>query len=73
MFTPGHNEVPPFGSLRLYNGAGSSGSLYLFDGSVTVALFRPVCDVGFGVAEARVACRQLGYQDVGGATAYSNT
>ena len=66
--TLGHNEVPPYGSLRLYNGAGSAGALYLFDGSV----FLPVCDAGFGPEETAVACRQLGYVEVGGAIAYSN-
>ena len=64
----GQSDVPPYGSLQLYNGAGSAGSLYLFDGSVT----GPVCDAGFGANEAQVACRQLGYQDTDNAVAYSN-
>ena len=68
----GHSNVPPYGSLQLYNGAGSAGSLYLFDGSVTATVFRPVCDAEFGASEAQVACRQLGYQDVDNAVAYSN-
>ena len=56
IFT-GNNEVPTYGSLKLFNGSGSAGALYVFDGTG----FHPICDNGFGTNELTVACQQLGY------------
>ena len=58
IYTVGMNDVPPYGSLRLFNGSGSAGSLHLFDGS----LYIPLCDHSFSNKELAVACRQLGYE-----------
>ncbi len=55
----GINDVPPYGSLRLFGGSGVAGSLHLFNGS----LYVPLCDHKFGPNELMVACRQLGYEN----------
>jgi deleted-in-malignant-brain-tumors protein 1 len=51
------NEYPSYGSLRLTDSSGSSGSLQVFGAQQ----FLPLCDTHFGVTELEVACRQLGY------------
>lgn len=57
LFVLGNNEDPSYGSVKLVNGAGSAGTLSIFDGN----RFNPVCDAQFGTNELEVACRQLGY------------
>lgn len=55
----GGNGDVPYGSLKLANSSGSSGALLIYNES-----FLPLCDDGFSMAEATVACKQLGYVGV---------
>ena len=56
----GSNAASPYGTLTLRGGAGAAGTLLVYSYSSTQN-FEPICDARFGMAEAQVACRQLGY------------
>ena len=59
--TPTHTGAPysyPYSEIFLLDGAGPAGNLFIHGGWG----LQPVCAVGFGEAEAEVACRQMGYE-----------
>ena len=58
FLSEGNNQLPQYGSLKLFNGAGSTGALHIF----VKNQFHPICDTGFGHEELNVVCRQLGFE-----------
>ena len=53
----GTNSTMKYGALRLEDGNSSAGRLeILIDG-----VWGSICDYNFGVTDAHVACRELGY------------
>ncbi|XP_064388306.1 scavenger receptor cysteine-rich domain superfamily protein-like [Halichondria panicea] len=48
----------PYSEIFLLDGAGPAGNLFIHGGWDP----QPVCAIGFGQAEAEVACRQMGYE-----------
>ena len=55
----GSSTTAPYGSLTLRGGAGAMGTLLIYTKDLKL---EPFCDTRFGMSEAGVACRQLGYQ-----------
>ena len=55
----GSSTTAPYGSLTLRSGSGAMGTLLIYTKELKL---EPFCDTRFGMSEAGVACRQLGYQ-----------
>jgi len=55
----GSSTTAPYGSLTLRSGLGAMGTLLIYTKELKL---EPFCDTRFGMSEAGVACRQLGYQ-----------